>query len=78
MYDDQVMTRTQAARHLTISASTLKRRVGEGRFREHKIGRLARYYRSELDEDVKKAAPERDLRRRCDRKRDEMEAFLFD
>jgi excisionase family DNA binding protein len=75
---DQMMNEAQAADHLILSVYTLRRRVKDGRYRQHKIGRLKRFFRSELDEDTKKPAPERLPRRRSDRRRDEMEAFLFD
>lgn len=72
------MNEAQAADYLIISVYTLRRKVKEGRYRQHKIGQLKRYFRSELDEDTKKPAPERVPRRRLDRRRDELEAFLFD
>lgn len=75
---DQVMNEAKAAEYLIISVFSLRRRVKEGRYREHKIGRLKRYYRSELDEDTKKPVQERAPRRRSDRKRRQIEAFLFD
>lgn len=75
---DEVFNPVQAAAHLKISTFTLARHVRAGRYREHRIGRLKRYFRSELDEDTKRPAPEKEVRRHCDRKRDALEAFLFD
>lgn len=72
------MNEVQAADHLLISKYSLRRRVAEGRYRKHKVGHLNRYYRSELDEDTKKPAPARAPRRRSERKRHELETFLFD
>jgi excisionase family DNA binding protein len=78
MYDDEVFNRDQAAAHLKMSKFTFVRRIKDGTYREHKVGGLRRYYRSELDEDTRKPRITREPRRHSDRKRDEMEAFLFD